>query len=303
MTETTDPNVPEWSDNPAHYAVDQHRPAGGTLTHLSIVSKATPNLLFASYTDDGLNGLLANARDEERYDPHSDRLPSDRAIILAAMRDCGIEPDGEGDPEEDADAALDDAIARRDDAQATIDALTATYSPPAARDAQTRRVMPALEDEPGEDDEDEARDVLERLAEAQKTVSIMDLGGNLATEIEAMSDAHREIAQLRRMEAVLLEALRLAETRLEINNCEGEENEALSVISAAIAVGETGFIPETARFVEVVINDTDREIVRPQDVHTETEEERRELEALVRGEVSEVRWGGGAAPMVVITRA
>jgi hypothetical protein len=143
MTETTDPNVPEWSSNPAHYAVDQHRPDGGTLTHLSIVSKAAPNLLFASYTDDGLNGLLANARDEERYDPHSDKLPSDRAVILAALRNCGIEPDEseEQEPVGPVEARV----------MAVVGEIPVTdpqgYTPPPARDPHERRVMPALEDE------------------------------------------------------------------------------------------------------------------------------------------------------------
>lgn len=93
----TDPNIPEWSADPSAYAVEHRRNADGSLEALSVVSKATPTLLFASYTardgeDTGLNRILTLAKEEERTDPYADHLPSDLAIIRAALRDCDIEP-------------------------------------------------------------------------------------------------------------------------------------------------------------------------------------------------------------------
>lgn len=105
----TDPNIPEWSADPSAYAVEHRRNADGSLEALSVVSKATPTLLFAGYTardgeDTGLDRILRLARDEERADGAT--LPSDLAIIRAALRDCDIEPV----EAETVDALLHDAL-------------------------------------------------------------------------------------------------------------------------------------------------------------------------------------------------
>lgn len=94
----TDPNVPEWSGDPAHYAVQHVRARSGHLLGVSIVSAAQPTLLFAAYADDegSLDRILTKAADWERTNPYDNQMPSDRAIILAALDDCGITPTEEG---------------------------------------------------------------------------------------------------------------------------------------------------------------------------------------------------------------
>lgn len=47
--------------------------------------------------EDEVSRLIRLAREEEGSDPHSDRLPSDRAFICAALRDLGIPIQGEDD--------------------------------------------------------------------------------------------------------------------------------------------------------------------------------------------------------------
>jgi acylphosphatase len=166
------------STNPDDYTVVITRtPADGPVTEIAIHETRGGKVFLTFAGEDGaVDDLIRAAREEERHNPYAGHLPTSRAIILAALREAGI------DPEEP------------------------SYTPPPARDPQERRVMPALEDEPEEEEQD-TRDVLDRLAEAQLGLSGI---GEVVDDasIQAIADAYDEIAQLRRMEAVLREALR-----------------------------------------------------------------------------------------------
>lgn len=83
--------------DPAAYRVAlsraPRRNGGGRLMRVSVFAEPAGDLI-ASYSDDEgeLTRLLRLAAEEEDTDPYSDRLPSDRAIIAAALRDAGIAP-------------------------------------------------------------------------------------------------------------------------------------------------------------------------------------------------------------------
>lgn len=77
--------------DPAAYRVSLERSRGGQLLRISVLAGSE---MLATYDDDGgaLSDLLRRAADEERADPYAGKLPSDRAIVSAALRDAGIDP-------------------------------------------------------------------------------------------------------------------------------------------------------------------------------------------------------------------
>lgn len=81
--------------DPGAYRVEHERAPDGRLLSVDVIHKNTSRRL-ATYEDDedaderGLTRILASAREMERTDPFADHLPSDRAIIEAALDDCGI---------------------------------------------------------------------------------------------------------------------------------------------------------------------------------------------------------------------
>jgi hypothetical protein len=90
--------APAFPDDPDAYTVVLTRtPADGPLTEIAIHATRGGSALAVYAGDDALDDLIRAARDYERTDPHSDKLPSSRAIILAALDDCGITPAEEGD--------------------------------------------------------------------------------------------------------------------------------------------------------------------------------------------------------------
>jgi hypothetical protein len=210
MTETTT----TFPSDPAAYNVGWFRDPfrDRALTHIGVFLRCAETggyaETLAQYRGDDVPRIIRLAREEERTDPHSDKLPSDRAVILAALREAGI------DPEESGDDASPAPVADGSPAYVTGDgkggwktapagmAVAPSCLPPPARDPQERRVMPALEDE-SEEEEQDARDVLERLAEAQLGLSGI---GEVVDDasIQAIADAYDEIASLR---AVLDEAI------------------------------------------------------------------------------------------------
>lgn len=77
--------------DPSAYRVTLTRNGHGTLTHIEVFRPGSaPKPEFWTYHPEDVDRLLALAREEEDSDPHSDRLPSDRAIICAVLRAQGI---------------------------------------------------------------------------------------------------------------------------------------------------------------------------------------------------------------------
>lgn len=79
------------SDPGAYRVLTQRANRGrGALDAVTIMAGGA---ILAEYDGDNVDTIVRLARDEERCDPAA--LPSDRAMILAAMRDNGIAIDGE----------------------------------------------------------------------------------------------------------------------------------------------------------------------------------------------------------------
>ena len=188
MTDTTD-----FPADPARYRVQHERAddGKGPLDALYVVEVAPHSgdrQTLAEYRgDSALDAIIAAARDEERTDPHSDKLPSDRAIICAALREAGIEP---CDPSDDDDAA--EASER--------------FMHGMAHGCEPVEEAPHYPNEPTTDDEEEAddRDVLERLSEALMVLPPLEVV-DTAT-IQAIRDAHDEIARLREVVDTAIQA-------------------------------------------------------------------------------------------------
>lgn len=83
-----------FSTDPAAYRVEIERSSRGMITAIRVAQPGDPaSLADCDDADDGIDRLIRLARDEERCAPGA--MPSDRAIVLAAMRDFGITPDEE----------------------------------------------------------------------------------------------------------------------------------------------------------------------------------------------------------------
>ena len=83
--------------DPSAYRVHYQRTpddAHGILTSISIVERGTEagddDLLVSYYGDDDLDRLISLAREVEGADPYSSHLPSDRALVVAALRELAI---------------------------------------------------------------------------------------------------------------------------------------------------------------------------------------------------------------------
>lgn len=93
----------EFPTDPAAYRVeiDRARKGRGAILSIRVVLRDAPRDadILTDYDDgrsepvaDGdVDRIIRLARDEERCAPNA--MPSDRAIILAAMRDAGLTPD------------------------------------------------------------------------------------------------------------------------------------------------------------------------------------------------------------------
>ncbi len=88
--------------DPAAYRVQIARNAHGVGDGITI--RDAGGELLADYEDDKFTRLIALARDEEHHDPDDETLPSDRAFILAALRDMGIPILGEDDDDDGAES-------------------------------------------------------------------------------------------------------------------------------------------------------------------------------------------------------
>jgi hypothetical protein len=105
MSDTTAPPPAQraafaWPADPEAYRVQRLR-TGGRLTALRVIETQGARVLGA-YADDRegrLDDFIRAAHAEERHDPHCEKLPTDRAMIIAALRQAGIEP-AEGAPSE-----------------------------------------------------------------------------------------------------------------------------------------------------------------------------------------------------------
>lgn len=76
---------------PDFYSVEYQRDRSGRLVALAVLPRDSgPVVAIYDEDDDQLDRILRLARQEERSDPHSDKLPSDRAIIMAALRDLDL---------------------------------------------------------------------------------------------------------------------------------------------------------------------------------------------------------------------
>ena len=275
MTEHT------FSADPSAYRVhyDRAPDAQGRLVCISIWERCAETggdreQLEAYRESDGeMERIIKAAEQEESYNPWDGQLPADRSIICAALRDCGIDPAGEGDPE------------------------------PGEPDCSG---IEGSVPDGTEDEEVDGRDVLERLADAQ--LGLSGIGEVVPdTAIQAIADAHDEIARLRALVRDAVEAWPAFDAN-PADDCEVNGGDLVEWFGAwrtrAKAALAGTALRAPVRFLRVVINDAyPGEILEPHDVHAEAEEEREQLAALVRGEVLEVTWGGGAAPMVVITPA
>jgi hypothetical protein len=105
MTETQTPA------DPSAYRVKIARNAHGVADGITILDAGGGVLLDSE--DDVFARLIAKAREEDGADPHDDKLPSDRAFILAALRDLGIPIQGEDDEDDGAasEARIQNAMA------------------------------------------------------------------------------------------------------------------------------------------------------------------------------------------------
>jgi hypothetical protein len=110
--------MPTNPNDPAAYRLHDHRvpDAAGRLVSISLIERDVETGgdadTVATWTDgNDLDHLIALARDEERSDPHSDKLPSDRAFILAALRDLGIPIQEEEDDGAESEARIQNAMA------------------------------------------------------------------------------------------------------------------------------------------------------------------------------------------------
>jgi hypothetical protein len=97
--------------DPSAYRVKIARNAHGVADGITILDAGGGVLLDSE--DDVFARLIAKAREEDGADPHDDKLPSDRAFILAALRDLGIPIQGEDDEDDGAasEARIQNAMA------------------------------------------------------------------------------------------------------------------------------------------------------------------------------------------------
>lgn len=79
-----------YSNDPAAYRVLALRAEGGRGALDAVTIIGSDGGILAEYDGDGVAALVRLARDEERAGPAM--LPSNRAMILAALRDNGIDP-------------------------------------------------------------------------------------------------------------------------------------------------------------------------------------------------------------------
>lgn len=81
--------------DPAAYVV-AHTRRRGRLVALAVVWEAKGAPLVTFDDDDGqIDDILARAREEERTNPHDGQIPTDAAIIRAALRYLDITPSDE----------------------------------------------------------------------------------------------------------------------------------------------------------------------------------------------------------------
>lgn len=88
--------------DPSACKVTVARDTSGAVACIGIILPPDRPMVATEYWgEDEVSRLIRLAREEEDSDPHSDRLPSDRAFICAALRDLGIPILGEQDDDDD----------------------------------------------------------------------------------------------------------------------------------------------------------------------------------------------------------
>ncbi len=267
--------------DPAAYHVEINRyMTGGPIRCISILVtdpdaaglKTDEGALIGAYhaDDDRVDVILRLARDEERTDPHSDKLPSDRAIIMAAMRDCGIDPDEEGEEPDPAEQHERDTFV------------------PHPGQAQETPPVPTIFDLQAEND-------------ALRTA--------LATLVPLAESCAEDLSEI----ATDTAGDERNYTPDDVAHAEAAAKEAWEAVEAARALlTSTGPVPPidagdwNGVLVLAVTNDSDQEtrsagewlIAAAEDI-----EFANAVAMVASGDSDEARIGGGAAPLVVFTRA